>query len=858
MQMVDEGEAVFSWNGRHRNDLRRENRDEQSSPRRWRMRSPVVSMSASSTVPLDGIWLPKSALASSAIYPSVSGSPIQDHRGPSLHSLGGSHPGRLGDGVAELKSSVGCRSRHNTVVGTASDGGEGCGTLLLWIADDRPGEGTSSASMAFQSTPQNAVLCFHLKDVEEVVSSDVVQQWGKERQRQCLEVHLFHGATVHVAGNVMETLSSSTAEGHRHLTGNDGKPTDASLRVPGVAAPPTLYSFIFTKGGITRCVASMKRYLPSLPYVYSTQRVSSPFIGREETTATYGTDSTRDSSPILRKGHCDPFHDTDDWPKSGSQSINGDMQSRSSSLYFTGPHRRQSSDITELVQSSDARNYHTSWLSRLSPRVFFRGNHGLKTAGTASHDNTGESGRGSPAIPSSHPGVSAILADNPQSTSSFVDLGEEMSRCRSMCRTQVPVPKLSDPPMSSPYPATKAMAQRSPLRVMPPTSLQFSSDAEAWQRCFASSGTGVIDADQFHEFRLRVYEQGGLVESSVRFDVWMYVLKTFPLCSTALQRGNIIEKAEKEYNVLKGQWTSFVPEQEANFTAFRTSKDSILKDVERTDRTHPEYAEDSSKLLQTLRDILITHVMYNVDLGYTQGMSDVASVVALIAPSEPAAFFCFRSILLQHMAPNFVIEERRHGSDFSSVKGLQRKLLQVQMIVRHFHPRLYGHLRRKCMVEDMLFCFRWLLVNFKREMGSLEDTMRLWDVFFCCPYTTSYEVVMAAALLCSFGNDIVELLFSYEGVAQFVNSLKGNVTVDQMLHCAKEFYLNSCVPESRRLIMELPNAVESAVKEPSSATMSAASSEARPPAVDTYKVAESYFPTVDELVELLLNADGEL
>lgn len=45
--------------------------------------------------------------------------------------------------------------------------------------------------------------------------------------------------------------------------------------------------------------------------------------------------------------------------------------------------------------------------------------------------------------------------------------------------------------------------------------------------------------------------------------------------------------------------------------------------------------------LRSLNDILMTYVMFNFDLGYVQGMSDLLSPILYLLDHEIDAFWCF-------------------------------------------------------------------------------------------------------------------------------------------------------------------------------------------------------------------------
>ena len=63
--------------------------------------------------------------------------------------------------------------------------------------------------------------------------------------------------------------------------------------------------------------------------------------------------------------------------------------------------------------------------------------------------------------------------------------------------------------------------------------------------------------------------------------------------------------------------------------------------MNRTDRNHPFYEGEGNSNLETLNDILMTYIMYNFDLGYVQGMSDLLAPILYVIQNEATAFWCF-------------------------------------------------------------------------------------------------------------------------------------------------------------------------------------------------------------------------
>ena len=92
---------------------------------------------------------------------------------------------------------------------------------------------------------------------------------------------------------------------------------------------------------------------------------------------------------------------------------------------------------------------------------------------------------------------------------------------------------------------------------------------------------------------------------------------------------------------MKLQWKSFSEDQKSRSSMMRDCESLIDKDVLRTDRSHVYFQGDDNPNLHAMRDILMTYNMYNNDLGYVQGMSDLLAPLMVIFDNEVDSFWAF-------------------------------------------------------------------------------------------------------------------------------------------------------------------------------------------------------------------------
>ncbi|KAI5069146.1 hypothetical protein GOP47_0015447 [Adiantum capillus-veneris] len=288
-----------------------------------------------------------------------------------------------------------------------------------------------------------------------------------------------------------------------------------------------------------------------------------------------------------------------------------------------------------------------------------------------------------------------------------------------------------------------------------------------------------------HALRKRIF-YGGIVPG-LRCKAWKFLLGHFSFDSTYRQREELVVKKREEYMILKAQWQTITEQQAKRFAKFRERKSRIEKDVVRTDRGVEFYAEDDNPNVMVLRDILITYSFYNFDLGYCQGMSDFLSPILYVVGDESESFWCFAS-LMERMAPNFHRDQN----------GMHSQLLALSKLVQLLDFPLHTYLKEAdCL--NYFFCFRWLLIQFKREF-PYEDVMRLWEVLWTNHLTEHLHLYICVALLKAHKKKIIEEEMDFDTLLKFINELSGHIDLEVALRDAEALFLiagdvgAACIP----------------------------------------------------------------
>uniref|UniRef100_A0AC35TZJ2 Rab-GAP TBC domain-containing protein n=1 Tax=Rhabditophanes sp. KR3021 TaxID=114890 RepID=A0AC35TZJ2_9BILA len=307
---------------------------------------------------------------------------------------------------------------------------------------------------------------------------------------------------------------------------------------------------------------------------------------------------------------------------------------------------------------------------------------------------------------------------------------------------------------------------------LPPLT-EFYREAPITKEVFDSFKTADGRISRFHEIKQAIF-RGGL-SPEARPDAWKYLLNYYKWTNSASDNAKLRNQKEKEYKNIKNIWMNMDEGVMNRFTLFKEYRSLIEKDVIRVDRSHPFFSQKNVDHLQVMNDILTTYVMYNFDLGYVQGMSDYLATLMIVTNDEVDTFWCFVGLM----------ERVRQNFDMDQV-FIRTKLANLRDLLMVVNPRLVNHLESH-ESGHMFFCFRWLLVEFKREF-EFKDIMTIWEVFWTDIPCQNFLLLFCLVILDKQSNIIINNNFGLTEILKHVNNLSMTIDFNATLTEAESRY----------------------------------------------------------------------
>uniref|UniRef100_A0A4W5RJA2 TBC1 domain family, member 16 n=1 Tax=Hucho hucho TaxID=62062 RepID=A0A4W5RJA2_9TELE len=274
------------------------------------------------------------------------------------------------------------------------------------------------------------------------------------------------------------------------------------------------------------------------------------------------------------------------------------------------------------------------------------------------------------------------------------------------------------------------------------------------------------------EYKLRKAIFFGGIEPSIRGEVWPFLLHYYSCDSSSQEREAWRLQKRSEYHNIQQRRLSMSPEEHRDF--WRKVQFTVDKDVVRTDRSNHFFRGENNPNVEIMRCVLLNYAVFNPEMGYCQGMSDLVAPLLTEVQDESDTFWCFVGLM-----ENTIFISSPRDED------MERQLMYLRELLRLMLPRFHQHLTQ--LGEDglqLLFCHRWILLCFKREFPDTE-ALRMWEACWAHYQTDYFHLFACVAIIVLYGDDVTEQQLATDQMLLHFSNLSMHMNGELVLRKAR-------------------------------------------------------------------------
>jgi len=269
------------------------------------------------------------------------------------------------------------------------------------------------------------------------------------------------------------------------------------------------------------------------------------------------------------------------------------------------------------------------------------------------------------------------------------------------------------------------------------------SDAEAIDMVTHADRYGHLSANLSPEVDGSKVNAKKVKKEMERANKWSKMIKKWESFSTK-KSVKVISRAEKGIpDCVRGEawkrlcWAAREMEQHKEKYAELCARKSkwvtqIDLDVNRSSRNHLQFRERYGKGQVALFTILKAYSVYDEEVGYCQGMSDITSLL-LKYVTEQEAFWMLERLMYD---PKYNMRELV----LPGFPRLQASFLIHDALLEEYAPALADHFKKENVVPAF-YATKWYLMAFL-DIFPFDITLRLWDVLLA----EGYDIVFSIAI----------------------------------------------------------------------------------------------------------------
>ncbi|NXR59353.1 US6NL protein, partial [Rhadina sibilatrix] len=206
-----------------------------------------------------------------------------------------------------------------------------------------------------------------------------------------------------------------------------------------------------------------------------------------------------------------------------------------------------------------------------------------------------------------------------------------------------------------------------------------------------------------------------------RVDKWLKMLKKWGKYRNS-------DKVRRKSVCLEGLRSCLIPasclplslqQMKEQAKSFSSEIKQIDLDVNRTFRNHIMFRDRYGVKQQALFHVLSAYSVYNTEVSYCQGMSQIAAIL-LMYLNEEDAFWALAQLLTNQ-------RHAMHGFFIPGFPKLQRFQAHHEQILNKLFPKLKKHMDKEQMTTG-IYTTKWFLQCFI-DRTPFTLTLRLWDIY---------------------------------------------------------------------------------------------------------------------------------
>ncbi|KAK7472854.1 GTPase-activating protein [Stygiomarasmius scandens] len=199
---------------------------------------------------------------------------------------------------------------------------------------------------------------------------------------------------------------------------------------------------------------------------------------------------------------------------------------------------------------------------------------------------------------------------------------------------------------------------------------------------------------------------------------------------------------------------------------------AILRDLGRTFPHHDFFSDGQGIGQENLYNVLKAYSLYDIQVGYCQGLPFVVAVLLLNMPDEEAFSLTVRLMQVYDLRGNFLPE----------MPSLSLRLFQFDRLVEELLPVLHVHFLRQ-NIKSSMYCSQWFLTMFSYRLVDFEiiQICSLMTTEFRFPLQIVYRIydnVLASGIESIFGfsiallrkNEDILLNLKFDEILAFLNT----------------------------------------------------------------------------------------